>query len=116
MPDVMKIQSIEEPWIKATIFVPDEYLGPVMTLCTERRGEQLDLTYAGSRAMVVYPLPLHEVAFEFYDRLKSVSRGNARFHYPLERSREADHVKLSNMVNQAPADASSMIVPRRTEQ
>jgi len=112
MPDVMKIASIEEPWIKATIFVPDEYLGPVLTLCTERRGEQLDLTYAGSRAMVVYRLPLNEVVFDFYDRLKSISRGYASFDYQLDSYREGDLVKLTIMVNQEPVDALSMIVHR----
>ncbi len=112
MPDVMKIKSIEEPWIKATIFVPDEYLGPVLTLCTERRGEQIDLTYAGSRAMVVYRLPLNEVVFDFYDRLKSISRGYASFDYALDSYREGDLVKLSIMVNQEPVDALSMIVHR----
>src|SRR5437764_6076787 len=84
MPDPVKIDHIEEPWIKATIFVPDEYLGTVLSLCQERRGVQLDLTYAGSRAMVVYRLPLNEVVFDFYDRLKSVSRGYASFDYQLE--------------------------------
>ena len=112
MPDVMKIRSIEEPWIKATIFVPDEYLGPVLTLCTDRRGEQLDLTYAGSRAMVVYRLPLNEVVFDFYDRLKSISRGYASFDYQLDSYREGDLVKLSIMVNGEPVDALSMIVHR----
>jgi len=112
MPDVMKIRSIEEPWIKATIFVPDEYLGSVLTLCTERRGEQLDLTYAGSRAMVVYRLPLNEVVFDFYDRLKSISRGYASFDYQLDSYREGDLVKLSIMVNAEPVDALSMIVHR----
>ena len=73
MPDVVKINSIEEPWIKATIFVPDEFLGPILSLCTERRGEQVELTYVGARAMVVYKLPLNEVVFDFYDRLKSIS-------------------------------------------
>ena len=112
MPDVMKIRSIEEPWIKATIFVPDEYLGPVLTLCTDRRGEQLDLTYAGSRAMVVYRLPLNEVVFDFYDRLKSISRGYASFDYQIDSYREGDLVKLSIMVNGEPVDALSMIVHR----
>ncbi|EDP61024.1 Elongation factor G, C-terminal:Elongation factor, GTP-binding:ATP/GTP-binding site motif A (P-loop):Ras [alpha proteobacterium BAL199] len=112
MPDVMKIQSIEEPWIKATIFVPDDYLGAVLGLCTERRGEQVDLTYAGSRAVVVYRLPLNEVVFDFYDRLKSISRGYASFDYQLDSYRESDLVKLSIMVNQEPVDALSMIVHR----
>ncbi|WP_193183834.1 translation elongation factor 4 [Nisaea sediminum] len=112
MPDVMKIDSIEEPWIKATIMVPDEYLGPVLALCTERRGEQLELTYVGSRAMAVYKLPLNEVVFDFYDRLKSISRGYASFDYALESYEEGDLVKLSILVNAEPMDALSMIVHR----
>ena len=112
MPDVMKIESIEEPWIKATIMVPDEYLGPVLSLCTERRGEQLELTYVGSRAMAVYKLPLNEVVFDFYDRLKSISRGYASFDYALESYEEGDLVKLSVLVNAEPMDALSMIVHR----
>ncbi|MEP6148972.1 MAG: translation elongation factor 4 [Nisaea sp.] len=112
MPDVMKIESIEEPWIKATIMVPDEYLGPVLSLCTERRGEQIELTYVGSRAMAVYKLPLNEVVFDFYDRLKSISRGYASFDYALESYEEGDLVKLSVLVNQEPMDALSMIVHR----
>ena len=112
MPDVVKIQSIEEPWIKATIFVPDEYLGPVLSLCTERRGEQIDLTYAGNRAMVVYRLPLNEVVFDFYDRLKSISRGYASFDYQIDGYVESDLVKLSVLVNQEPVDALSMMVHR----
>ncbi|WP_028467748.1 translation elongation factor 4 [Nisaea denitrificans] len=112
MPDVMRIESIEEPWIKATIMVPDEYLGPVLALCTERRGEQIELTYVGSRAMAVYKLPLNEVVFDFYDRLKSISRGYASFDYALESYEEGDLVKLSVLVNQEPMDALSMIVHR----
>jgi len=112
MPDVMKIESIEEPWIKATIMVPDEYLGPVLALCTERRGEQIELTYVGSRAMAVYKLPLNEVVFDFYDRLKSISRGYASFDYALESYEEGDLVKLSVLVNAEPMDALSMIVHR----
>ncbi|MEP3116200.1 translation elongation factor 4 [Nisaea sp.] len=112
MPDVMKIENIEEPWIKATIMVPDEYLGPVLSLCTERRGEQIELTYVGSRAMAVYKLPLNEVVFDFYDRLKSISRGYASFDYALESYEEGDLVKLSVLVNQEPMDALSMIVHR----
>ncbi|WP_420403471.1 translation elongation factor 4 [Nisaea sp.] len=112
MPDVMKIDSIEEPWIKATIMVPDEYLGPVLSLCTERRGEQLELTYVGSRAMAVYKLPLNEVVFDFYDRLKSISRGYASFDYALESYEAGDLVKLSVLVNGDPMDALSMIVHR----
>ncbi|CAO4843636.1 MAG: Elongation factor 4 [Holosporales bacterium] len=110
MPDVMKIQHIEEPWIKATIMVPDEYLGSVLTLCTDRRGEQIDLTYAGNRAMAVYHLPLNEVVFDFYDRLKSVSRGYASFDYHLDEYREGELVKVNILVNGDPVDALSMIV------
>ena len=112
MPDVMKIDHIEEPWIKATIFVPDDYLGPILALCTERRGEQIELTYAGNRAMVVYRLPLNEVVFDFYDRLKSISRGYASFDYQMDSYSESDLVKLSIMVNAEPVDALSMIVHR----
>jgi GTP-binding protein LepA len=112
MPDVMKIESIEEPWIKATILVPDQYLGSVLTLCTERRGEQIDLTYAGNRAMVVYRLPLNEVVFDFYDRLKSVSQGYASFDYHIDSYRESDVVKVSILVNAEPVDALSMIIHR----
>jgi len=112
MPDVMKIDFIEEPWIKATIFVPDEFLGPILALCTERRGEQIELTYAGSRAMVVYRLPLNEVVFDFYDRLKSISRGYASFDYQMDTYSESDLVKLSVLVNAEPVDALSMIVHR----
>jgi GTP-binding protein LepA len=110
MPDVMKIEKIEEPWIKATILVPDEYLGPVLKLCEDRRGRQVELTYAGARAMVVYHLPLNEVVFDFYDRLKSVSRGYASFDYHIEGYEEGDLVKMSILVNGDPVDALSMIV------
>ena len=89
---------------------PDEFLGPVLTLCTERRGEQLDLTYAGNRAMVVYRLPLNEVVFDFYDRLKSITRGYASFDYALDTYRPGDLVKVSILVNGDPVDALSMIV------
>lgn len=112
MPDVMKIDFIEEPWIKATILVPDEYLGPILSLCSDRRGEQVDLTYAGNRAMVVYKLPLNEVVFDFYDRLKSISRGYASFDYQLDEYREDDLVKVSILVNGDPVDALSMMVHR----
>jgi len=112
MPDVVKIDRIEEPWIKATILVPDDYLGPILKLCEERRGEQIDLTYAGSRAMLVYHLPLNEVVFDFYDRLKSVSRGYASFDYQIEGYRESDLVKVSILVNQEPVDSLAMIVHR----
>jgi GTP-binding protein LepA len=112
MPDVVKIDFIEEPWIRATILVPDDYLGPVLTLCTERRGEQIDLTYAGNRAMVVYRLPLNEVVFDFYDRLKSISRGYASFDYTIDEYRESDIVKVSILVNSEPVDALAMMVHR----
>jgi len=111
-PDPVKIKSIEEPWIKATILVPDEFLGAVLTLCQERRGIQLDLTYAGNRAMAVYRLPLNEVVFDFYDRLKSVTRGYASFDYSLEGYVEGDLAKVSILVNAEPVDALSMIVHR----
>jgi GTP-binding protein LepA len=112
MPDVMKIRSIEEPWIKATIFVPDDYLGSILTLCTERRGQQIDLTYVGNRAMAVYRLPLNEVVFDFYDRLKSISRGYASFDYQMDGYVEGELVKLTILVNAEPVDALSMIVHR----
>ena len=112
MPGVTKIAEIEEPWIKATILTPDEYLGPVLTLCTERRGEQVDLTYAGNRAMAVYRLPLNEVVFDFYDRLKSVTKGYASFDYAVDNYRAGDLVKVSILVNGDPVDALSMIVHR----
>ena len=111
-PDPTKIEKVEEPWIKATILVPDEFLGPVLALCQERRGEQIELTYAGSRAMAVYRLPLNEVVFDFYDRLKSVTRGYASFDYQLEDYREGELVKVSILVNTEPVDALSMIVHR----
>ena len=113
MPEVTYIDRIEEPWIKATILVPDEYLGSVLKLCEDRRGRQVELTYAGSRAMVVYMLPLNEVVFDFYDRLKSVSRGYASFDYHIEKYEEGDLVKMSILVNDEPVDALSMIVNRQ---
>jgi GTP-binding protein LepA len=112
MPDVVKIASIEEPWIKATILVPDDYLGAVLKLCEDRRGEQVELTYAGARAMVVYNLPLNEVVFDFYDRLKSVSRGYASFDYQIQEYRESDLVKVAILVNGEPLDSLSMVVHR----
>jgi len=112
MPDVTYIDHIEEPWIKATILVPDEYLGSVLKLCEDRRGRQIELTYAGNRAMVIYSLPLNEVVFDFYDRLKSVSRGYASFDYHIEKYEEGDLVKMSILVNDDPVDALSMIVNR----
>lgn len=112
MPDVVKIDTIAEPWIQATILVPDEYLGAVLKLCEDRRGIQQDLTYAGSRAMVVYRLPLNEIVFDFYDRLKSATRGYASFDYQLDGYEEGDLVKMSILVNAEPVDALSMIVHR----
>ena len=112
MPDPVRIDHIEEPWIKATILVPDEYLGQILALCEERRGTQLDLTYAGNRAMLVYRLPLNEVVFDFYDRLKSVSRGYASFDYQIDGYAESDLVLMNILVNQEPVDALSLIVHR----
>ncbi|HMJ40848.1 MAG TPA: translation elongation factor 4, partial [Pseudolabrys sp.] len=112
MPDVMKILTIEEPWIEATILTPDDYLGSVLKLCQDRRGTQKELTYVGSRAMVKYDLPLNEVVFDFYDRLKSVSKGYASFDYHLTDYREADLVKMSILVNDEAVDALSMLVHR----
>ena len=112
LPDPVKIASIAEPWIKATIFTPDEYLGSIIKLCQDRRGEQRELSYVGSRAMVVYDLPLNEVVFDFYDRLKSISKGYASFDYQLEDHREGDLVKMSILVNGEPVDALSMLVHR----
>jgi GTP-binding protein LepA len=112
MPDVMKIEHIEEPWIKATILVPDEYLGDVLKLCQDRRGIQVDLTYAGSRAMVVYRLPLNEVVFDFYDKLKSATKGYASFDYTMDGYQADNLVKMQILVNAEPVDALSMIVHR----
>ena len=112
MPDLSKVDYLEEPRIKATILVPDEYLGDVLKLCQDRRGIQEDLTYAGSRAMVVYDLPLNEVVFDFYDRLKSVSKGYASFDYNLTGYREDSLVKMSILVNDEPVDALSIMVHR----
>jgi len=112
MPDVMKIEAIEEPWIRATILTPDEYLGSVLKLCQDRRGIQIDLGYVGSRAKVVYDLPLNEVVFDFYDRLKSVSKGYASFDYAITEYKEGDLVKMSILVNAEPVDALSMLVHR----
>jgi GTP-binding protein LepA len=110
MPDVMAIESIEEPWIKATILTPDEYLGGIMKLCQDRRGNQRELTYVGSRAMLVYELPLNEVVFDFYDRLKSISKGYASFDYSIEDYKAGNLVKMSILVNEEPVDALSMLV------
>ncbi len=112
MPDMTLVDHIEEPRITATILVPDEYLGEVLKLCQDRRGIQEDLTYAGSRALVVYDLPLNEVVFDFYDRLKSVTKGYASFDYTLKDYREANLVKVSGLVNDEPVGALSMMVHR----
>ena len=112
MPDPVRIDHIEEPWIKATILVPDEYLGGVLALCEERRGIQQDLTYAGNRAMLVYRLPLNEVVFDFYDRLKSTSRGYASFDYQMDGYTEGDLVLMNILVNSEPVDALAIIVHR----
>jgi len=117
LPDQTLILNIEEPWIEATILVPDEYLGSILKLCEDRRGRQKQLTYAGSRAMLVYELPLNEVVFDFYDRLKSVSRGYASFDYKMIGYEEGDLVRLAILVNAEPVDALAMIVHRgRAEQ
>jgi GTP-binding protein LepA len=112
MPDVVKIAEIEEPWIEATILTPDDYLGSVLKLCQDRRGAQKELTYVGNRAMVKYELPLNEVVFDFYDRLKSVSKGYASFDYHLTDYKPADLVKMQILVNGEPVDALSMLVHR----
>ena len=112
MPDTMKITAIREPWIKATILTPDEYLGAILKLCQDRRGLQADLNYVGKRAMLTYDLPLNEVVFDFYDRLKSISRGYASFDYSLTDYKEGDLVKMSILVNDEPVDALSMLVHR----
>ena len=112
MPDVVKIAEMEEPWIEATILTPDEYLGSVLKLCEDRRGKQKELTYVGSRAMVKYELPLNEVVFDFYDRLKSVSKGYASFDYHLTDYKVADLVKMQILVNGEPVDALAMLVHR----
>ena len=112
MPDLTYVEHIEEPRIKATILVPDEYLGDVLKLCQDRRGIQIDLTYAGARAMVVYDLPLNEVVFDFYDRLKSVTKGYASFDYQIKGYRQDYLVKMQIMVNDEPVDALSTMVHR----
>jgi GTP-binding protein LepA len=114
MPDPNRIDEIHEPWIEATIYVPDEYLGSILKLCQDRRGIQKNLTYVGGRAQVTYELPLNEVVFDFYDRLKSLSKGYASFDYHQIGHREGDLVKMSILVNEEPVDALSMIVHRGT--
>ncbi|MBB4211934.1 GTP-binding protein LepA [Rhodothalassium salexigens DSM 2132] len=112
MPEPMSIESIEEPWIEATIMVPDDFLGAVLKLCEDKRGEQQDLTYAGDRAMVKYLVPLNEVVYDFYDRLKSVTRGYASFDYQVHGYRPSDLVKMQILVNAEPVDALAMLVHR----
>ncbi|MFD1695538.1 translation elongation factor 4 [Roseibium aestuarii] len=112
MPDVVKIDEIREPWIRANIMTPDEYLGGILKLCQDRRGMQVDLSYVGSRAMVAYDLPLNEVVFDFYDRLKSISKGYASFDYTISDYRAGDLVKMSILVNDEPVDALSVLVHR----
>jgi GTP-binding protein LepA len=110
MPEVTRIKEIQEPWIRATILTPDEYLGAILKLCQDRRGVQRELNYVGARAMLIYELPLNEVVFDFYDRLKSVSKGYASFDYQIEEYREGNLVKMSILVNDEPVDALSMLV------
>ncbi|MBO7258188.1 MAG: elongation factor 4, partial [Alphaproteobacteria bacterium] len=112
MPDVTSIKTIEEPWVKATIMTPDEYLGGILQLCTERRGVQKELTYVGNRAMVVYHLPLNEIVFDFYDRLKSISRGYASFDYDVVGYDASDLVRVSIMVHGEPVDALAFLAHR----
>ena len=116
MPDPVKINNIEEPWIKATILVPDEYLGPVLELCTSKRGIQKNLSYVGTRALVEYKLPLNEVVFDFYDRLKSITKGYASFDYEMTGYEVNDLVKVSILINGEPVDALSLIVHRDRSQ
>ena len=112
MPEITTIQSIEEPWVKATIMVPDTYLGAVLKLCNERRGEQEELTYVGSRAMVVYKIPLNEIVFDFYDRLKSITSGYARFDYEITSYAASDLVKVQILINEEPVDALAFLCHR----
>ena len=112
MPDPVRIERMDEPWIKATIMTPDEYLGGILGLCNDRRGEQIELTYVGARAMLVYLLPLNEVVYDFYDRLKSISRGYASFDYAIDSYREGDLVLMNILVNAEPVDALACIVHR----
>ena len=112
MPDVVQVAEIREPWIKATIYTPDEYLGAILKLCQDRRGIQTELSYVGGRAMVQYELPLNEVVFDFYDRLKSISRGYASFDYEMIGHRAENLVKMNILVNDEPVDALAMLVHR----
>ena len=113
MPDENFIERMEEPWIRATIMVPDQYLGSVLKLCEDRRGEQANLSHTGARAVVEYNLPLNEVVFDFYDRLKSISSGYASFDYEVTGYRENDLVKMNILINSEPVDALSTIVYRK---
>ncbi len=112
MPDLSTVRSIEEPLVRATILVPDEYLGAVLKLCNDRRGEQEELTYAGSRAMVVYKIPLNEIVFDFYDRLKSITSGYASFDYEIVGHQESDLVKVQILINEEPVDALAFLCHR----
>ena len=110
MPDPTQILSIEEPWIKATIITPDQYLGSVIKICQDKRGIQSSLTYSGNRAVLSYELPLNEVVFDFYDRIKSISSGYASFDYEITNYKEGNLVKMGILVNAEPVDALSMII------
>ena len=116
MPDPSQIKFIEEPWIKATIITPDEYLGSIIKICQDKRGIQKDLSYSGNRAVLVYELPLNEVVFDFYDRLKSITSGYASFDYEIIGYREGNLVKLGILVNNEPVDALSMIIHKEFAQ
>ena len=107
---ILQIKFIEEPWIKATIITPDEYLGSIIKICQDKRGIQKDLSYSGNRAVLVYELPLNEVVFDFYDRLKSITSGYASFDYEITDYKEGNLVKLGILVNNEPVDALSMII------
>ncbi|KJV55329.1 elongation factor G family protein [Orientia chuto str. Dubai] len=112
LPEMQKIKTMNEPWVKATIFIPDQYLGAILSLCTEKRGIQVDLTYVNGRAKLVYLLPLNEIVFDFYDKLKSYSKGYASFDWHIDSYKQSDLVKLSILVNGNPVDALSIIVHR----
>jgi GTP-binding protein LepA len=112
MPDTTLIKSISEPWIKATIICPNEFVGNIISLCEDKRGIQLELSYSETRVILIYQLPLNEIVFDFYDRLKSISSGYASFDYEIDEYKESDLVKLSLLVNAEPVDALSMIVHR----
>ena len=116
MPDPSQIKFIEEPWIKATIITPDQYLGSIIKICQDKRGIQKDLSYSGNRAVLVYELPLNEVVFDFYDRLKSITSGYASFDYEITGYKEGNLVKLGILVNNEPVDALSMIIHKEFAQ